>query len=400
FLPGIGAEDLLEESLRWDRLHAEPLKGFQRAHENERTPGRRLRIGFVSPNFRDHVVGRNLLPFLREYDRDEAEIYCYADIYEPDAVTEEIRGLANHWRNSIWRSDEDLAEMVRGDQIDILVDLTLHMAQNRLLTFAYKPAPVQATYLGYCGGTGMEAMDYRFSDGLFDPPTAAQNCYRETTVRLPSYWCYEPLDSAKERAAGGTSPSDCFRFGCLNHPGKVSSEALKSWLEILRRRPGARLVLHAPESSCRDRLHRWFSVGGIDPERIEFLGMQPRDRYLESWRRIDVALDSFPYAGGITSCDALWMGTPVVSLAGATSVGRGGASILSRVGLEELIADTSARYVEIALSLANDGARLRDLRGGLRERMRKSPLRDGQSFAGSFESAFRQMWRDWCERLR
>jgi predicted O-linked N-acetylglucosamine transferase (SPINDLY family) len=284
------------------------------------------------------------------------------------------------------RSDGDVAEMARADGIDILVDLTLHMAYNRLLTFALKPAPIQVTYLGYCGTSGLEAIDYRLSDPHFDPPGMDESCYREKTIRIPSYWCYEPHERTPQESAAPLNA--LLTFGCLNHPGKVTSGTLKLWLEILRSRPEAQLVLHAPEGACREELRRQFSEGAIAPDRLEFLGVQPLNQYLESWRRIDIALDPFPYAGGVTTCDALWMGTPVVSLRGE--------SILANLGLEEWIAESPEDYVRIALTLARDLPQLHELRGSLRERMKRSILCDAVAFARSVESAYRQMWRQWC----
>jgi protein O-GlcNAc transferase len=243
-------------------------------------------------------------------------------------------------------------------------------------------------------------MDYRLSDPHFDPPGMDMSCYREKTIWLPSYWCYEPLETAAEGSVPPALANGFITYGCLNHPGKVSPGALALWLKILRAAVDSRLVLHVPESSCRERLRRQFSEAGMAPERLEFLGMQPREQYLESWRRIDVALDPFPYAGGITTCDALWMGTPVVSLSGETAVGRGGRSILTSIGLEELIADTPARYEEIALSLGKDLAHLGRLRSSLRERMKNSELRNAQSFARNVETAYREMWRNWCKEGR
>ena len=202
FHPGYDARAILAENREWDRRHGQPLESRILVYANERSPERRLRIGYVSPDFREHVVGRNLLPLIREHDRDKFEVYGYANVFKPDALTEQLRGMMTGWRDIVGVSDEAVAEMIRRDGIDILVDLTLHMAHNRLPLFAYEPAPVQVTYLGYCGTTGLAAMDYRLSDPYLDPPGGEMDCYSEKTVRLPcSYWCYEPLGPTPEVSA-------------------------------------------------------------------------------------------------------------------------------------------------------------------------------------------------------
>jgi predicted O-linked N-acetylglucosamine transferase (SPINDLY family) len=288
--------------------------------------------------------------------------------------------------------------MIRADGIDILVDLSLHMAGNRLPVFARKPAPVQVSYLGYCGTTGLETMDYRLSDWHFDPGDTDPNGYSEKTVRLPrSYWCYEPAGSTPEVGPPPAGKAGRITFGCLNHFGKASPAALDSWEEILRRAPETRFVLHAPEGSCREMVRERFMRGGIGTDRLDFIARCEWPQYVETLETIDIALDPFPYGGGITTCDAIWMGVPVVSLSGRTSVGRGGRSILSNLGLRDLIAETPQGYVEIALSLAGDMSRLAELRAGLRSRMESSPLRDAKGFARDVEAAFRGLWRNWCE---
>jgi predicted O-linked N-acetylglucosamine transferase (SPINDLY family) len=358
-----------------------------------------LRVGYVSGDFWDHVVGRSILPLLRERGRNEVEVFCYANVRRSDGVTNQIRALCDGWREIKEVSDAHAVEMIRADRIDILVDLALHSARNRLPVFSRKPAPVQVAYLGYCSTTGLDAIDYRLSDPYLDPPDANLAFYSEETVRLPrSYWCYEPDETAPEIGALPAAEAGYITFGCLNNFAKVSSDALDLWMEILKTSPQARLLLHAPEGRGREAVLERFTRRGILAARLEFVGKTPRRDYLQSWRKIDVALDPFPYGGGITTCDAIWMGVPVVTLSGKTAVGRAGRSILSIIGLPELVAETPRQYLEIAISLAADPPRLAELRSTLRGRMLHSPLCDARGLARDLEAAYRGMWRKWCAK--
>jgi len=302
-------------------------------------------------------------------------------------------------------NDEQLADQVRQDRIDILVDLAMHAEGSRLLAFARKPAPVQVTYLAYAGTTGLETMDYRLTDQYMDPPStssgqapdADESAYSEKSVRLKSYWCYQPRAEAPEvgqlpaLARAGT-----VTFACLNNYAKVSPKVLGVWCQVLRRVPSSRLVVYSREGTHRQRAIDIVRAEGIDVSRFEFVGPVVTAEYFRRYLGIDVALDPFPYPGGTTTCDALWMGVPVVTLAGRTAVSRGGVSILSNVGLPELIARSPEEYVQIAATLAGDLPRLAGLRAGLRPRLLASPLMDAAGFVRDVEGAFRQMWRAWC----
>jgi predicted O-linked N-acetylglucosamine transferase (SPINDLY family) len=287
--------------------------------------------------------------------------------------------------------------MIREDRIDILVDLALHTAGGRLPLFARKPAPVQVTFLGYCSTTGLDAIDYRLSDPYLDPPDADLALYSEQTIRLRrTYWCYEPLGSVPPVAPAPALGKGYLTFGCLNNFAKVSTDAVESWAEILLAVPTARLLLQAPSGSSRAAILQRFAGAGIQAERVKFVGRQPWEQYVESLQGIDIVLDPFPYGGGVTTSDALWMGVPVVTLSGRTAIGRGGRSILSNLGLTELVAETPRQYVELAVSLAEDLPRLFELRAGLRGRMERSPLCDAAGYAADLETAYREMWRRWC----
>lgn len=397
FNPRYGAEEISAECRRWNDQHARPFEARRCPHENDRSPERRLRVGYVSPDFRQHVVGSNILSLLREHRRDGFDVFCYANVSKPDALTGQLQSMADHWRDIVGLSDEAVAEMIRGDAIDILVDLSLHTAHNRLPVFARKPAPVQVTYLGYCGTTGLTAIDYRLSDPYLDPPGRELVGYNEKTARLPrSYWCYEPLGPSPPISAVPAVRAGHVTFGGLTNFAKVSDDALELWASILAEVPGSQLLLYTPVGGARQRVVARFSARGLDPERLEFVGMQSWEKYIETFCRVDVALDPFPYGGGISSCDALWMGVPIVTLSGKTAVGRGGRSLLSNLGLPELIAQTPPEYVAKAVALAHDLPQLNELRSTLRERMERSPLRDAKRHARDIEVAYRGMWRKWC----
>jgi predicted O-linked N-acetylglucosamine transferase (SPINDLY family) len=390
--PAWDAAGILREQRIWNERYAKPLASLVRPQHRGHSV-ESLRIGYVSPHFHYHVVGHHMLALFQKHDRTRFEIFAYSNVEKPDALTMELSKSCDYWRNIREKNDAETVELIRADGIDILIDLALHTDGNRLLVFARKPAPVQAAYLGYCGTTGMDAMDYRLSDPYLDPPDADLTCYSEQTIRLPqSYWCYQPASTTPEVSALPAKSAGHVTFICLNDFTKVSEPAFDLWLEILRVTPSSRLVLHAPEGTARETLIERMRVKSISPERIEFIGFQPWEQYVECLAHADIALDPFPYGGGITTLDALWMGLPVVTLCGRTVVGRGGTSILSNLELPELIAHTSDRYFEIAARFADDLPRLDEFRMTLRERMERSPLRDTARLVRNLETAYREMW--------
>jgi protein O-GlcNAc transferase len=388
---------LAKEALRWHERHAASLANQVQPHANSPDPGRRLRVGYVSPDFCRHPIGLFLLPLLTAHDRSQVEVFCYSSVATADDMTGFLRAHTEVWREVPGLTDEQLAQAVRQDRIDVLVDLSAHMARNRLLTFARKPAPVQVTYLAYCSTTGLRVMDYRLTDPFLDPPGAAPE-YAEESIWLPeSYWCYRPVielappGPVPARAAGYTT------FACLNNFCKVTPVTLALWQELMQKVPGSRLLLHAHAGSHRERVRQFFAAGGVAAERIDFVGTLMLQEYFALYHRVDVGLDPFPYGGGTTTLDALWMGVPVVSQAGNTAVSRAGRSILSNAGLPELVAPTPEEYVSIATGLAADVARLAELRAGMRPRLQCSPLTDAARFARHIEAAYRKMWHRWCE---
>jgi predicted O-linked N-acetylglucosamine transferase (SPINDLY family) len=399
YCPGSSAQAVYEELRDWNRRFAEPLTSAIQPHANDRAAGRLVRVGYLSPNLCSEPVGRFLLPLLERHDHRQFEIFCYASQSVYDKVTDRCRACADAWRNVLGLSDEQLAHAIRQDRIDILVDPTMHTGNNRLLVFARTPAPVQVSYLAYCGTTGLRTMDYRLTDPYLDPPGQTERFYSEQSVWLPeTYWCYQPLDQSSPVSRLPALQAGHVTFGCLNNFCKVTAPTLAAWSRLLGAVPGSQLLLHAHAGSHRRRVLEFFARQRVSAERVRFVPMLPMADYFRLYERIDVALDPFPYGGGTTTCDALWMGVPVVSLAGNTAVGRGALSILSNAGLPELVARNPEQYVQIAAGLAGDMPRLSGLRATLRQRMQKSPLMDAPRFARNVEAAYRTMWRRWCER--
>lgn len=397
FDPKQNAQMLLSELRSWDRKYAQPLMKSARPHDNDRSPQRRLKIGYVSPDLCAHVVGWHLQPLLSRHDHQQFEVFCYASVLHSDAVTQNLRAHADHWHDVLNLNDEQVADLIRQDRIDILVDLSLHSERNRLLVFARKPAPVQVSYLGYCGSTGMKAMDYLLSDPHIDPTDSDLSDYAEKTWRLPNtFWCYQAPDPCPPISPLPCAKSGQVTFGCLNNFAKVSTATLDLWIKIVQATDSSRLLLHCHPNGPIEAVRRRFISAGIDPNRIEFIGKQSFADYLRTYHRIDIALDPTPYGGGITTCDGLWMGVPAVALSGQTAVGRGGRSILCNIGLPNWVAHTQADYVRIATDLAADREQLQSLRFSMRERMRSSPLMDARRFARDVEAAFKGMWTRWC----
>lgn len=322
--PDYDARTIFEEHRRWNEQHAVPLAGSMRPHHNDRSPERRLRIGYVSPDFYGHPVGRFILPVLESHDHTGFEIFCYASVTMPDGVTDRCRTAADVWRNTPGQSDEEFAELVREDRIDVLVDLTMHTAGSRLLAFARRPAPVQVCYLAYCGTTGLDAMDYRLTDPYLDPPDAERRLSSEEPWRLPeTYWCYWPVVSMPSPGELPALGAGHVTFGCLNNFCKLNEPLLEVWARLLRAMPTSRMLLHVPAGRARDRVRALLGERGVQAERLTLVERVAFLDYMAAYRGIDVGLDPFPHGGGTTTCEALWMGVPVVSLAGQVPSGAG-----------------------------------------------------------------------------
>lgn len=394
-------EEIYREHLGWARAHADPLAGEQRLHANDPDPERRIRIGYVSPDFRRHPVAYFMEPVLENHDRARFEIVCYANVERPDQVTKRLREKADLWRDLRGVRDDQAAALARRDGIDILVDLAGHTAFSRMRMFARKPAPVQVSWLGYPNTTGLAAMDYRLSDGYADPPGLADRLHTERIIRLPrGFHCFRPPAEAPEPGPLPMAATGHPTFASFNMLSKVTPEVVAAWCRILAALPESRFVLKAPplaDAETKAHFAQLFEANGIGADRVEMLGYLPKAAdHLALYNRIDLALDTFPYNGATTTCEALWMGVPVVSFAGASHVARVGLSLLSNLGLGELVARDLDGYVDLALALARAPERLAALRAGLRARMAAAPLLDGPGFTGELESAYREMWRQWC----
>ena len=397
FWPDVTASDILAEARAWNARHARALAAQARPHDNDRSSERRLRIGYVSPDFQTHVQSLFTIPLLQNHDHGQFEIFCYSSGDKPTHVTDRIRSYTDVWREVGAVDDTALSQIIRRDRIDVLVDLTMHMTGRRLLAFARRPAPVQLCWLAYPGTTGLETMDYRLSDSFLDPPGTNTGVYSEETIRLPdSFWCYDPLTDAPEVSSLPALAAKRITFGCLNHFRKMNDSVLRLWTTVLAAVPESRLMLLAPAGSARARLRSHFEEGRIELARIEFVDRCGRLDYLQRYREIDICLDTFPYNGHTTSLDALWMGVPTVTLAGDTVVGRAGVCQAMNLALSELVATTPEQFVQIASSLADDLERLSELRRTLRARMKQSPVMDGQRFARNLESVYRDVWRRFC----
>lgn len=398
---GCSASELAVEHRLWNERHAAPLRSMVRPHRNDRDEERPLRVGYVSPDFCDHAVSRFILPLLQNHDHTRFKIFAYADVAVPDRVTDRIKACVDVWRDTVGTDDSRLADLIRHDQIDVLLDLAAHTAHGRLLAFARRPAPVQVTYLAYCSTTGLDVMDYRLTDPFLDPVGTDLGNYSERSVRLPvTYWCYSAPDLPISVGRSLARQSGPVTFGCLNNFCKITEVTLRAWGGVLRAVAGSRLLICARTESQRRWVHAALLAGGVESSRVRFVGNQRFADYMATYQEIDISLDPIPFTGGTTTCDALWMGVPVVSLAGATAVARGGSSLLSNVGLPELVAHTEDDYVRIAAELAHDRPRLALLRSGLRARLESSPVVDAIGFAQSFELVLREMWRGWCREAR
>jgi predicted O-linked N-acetylglucosamine transferase (SPINDLY family) len=398
FLPGQDPRQLFAEHLGWARRHAEPLTAAAAPHANDRAPERRLRIGYVSPFFRQHAVTYFVEPILLAHDHEQFDVFCYSDGTTLDATTARLRSAADVWCDVQSETDEQLAQIIRDDQIDILVDLSGHMGRHRLLAFARRPAPVQVTYIGYQNTTGMSAMDFRLTDERADPTGQTDAVYTERLVRLPrAFYCYQPTP-APEVSPLPALTNNWITFGSFNNTIKLTPVVFATWLELLARVPRSRLLVLAYEGGHLERhLHELAHDRGIDPTRIELANRRSREDYLRLIQRADIALDAFPGNGHTTTCDALWMGVPVVMLEGETYLSRYGAPALAAVGLERLIARTTGEYIEAATQLAGDLTALAELRRTLRPRFADSILCDGPGFTRNLEAAYRDMWRTWCQ---
>lgn len=395
----VGPDEMAEEHRRWGRMHAPPSLAT-RSFPNAPDPQRRLRIGYVSPDFRKHSVAFFFEPLLDHRDRANFEVFCYGEIKSPDEVTQRIRSKADHYRNIADMHDTQVAGIIKADAIDILVDLAGHAGTSRTTLLGYKPAPLQVTYCGYPDTTGIEAVDYRITDWLADP-AGVEGRYTETLCRLPDcFLCFRPPESLPELAAPPSQSGQPFTFGSFNREFKVSQDTYDLWARILRAVPDSRMIMKSiagNDPETRKLQLGEFERRGVHPDRVQLIGfIGSQTEHLAGYRKVDVALDTYPYHGTTTTMDALLMSVPVITLEGYNHASRVGVSLLTRIGLEEFIATSPDDYVRIAIELAREPQRIAELHRTLRSRLLESPMCDGPGFLRNYEYALRGMWANWC----
>jgi protein O-GlcNAc transferase len=400
YAPDFDPEETYREHKKWGDAYQQSVAKYRRPYHRERDLKRPLRIGYISGDFKLHSVSLFFEHVYNHHDHEQFQIHCYSNVPKPDVVTERMREKADVWHDiSKISSDFDVATLIHEDKVDILVDLAGHTGYSRLQVLALKPAPIQATYLGYPDTTGLSLVDYRITDAYADPLGMTEEYHTERLIRMPkSFLCYNPVDAFPPIAELPALSSGLVTFGCCNNPTKITPNVIEVWASILKLLPQSRLLLknqRYTDSSVREIFWGHFERYGIGREQIHLVGdRQGFVEHFSIYNEIDIGLDPFPYNGTTTTCETLWGGVPVVALAGNAHVCRVGVSILTNVGLPELIAQNPEEYVEIAVRLAEDLPRLRELRHNLRSMMEASPLRDPKSHARALERAYRQMWKN------
>jgi predicted O-linked N-acetylglucosamine transferase (SPINDLY family) len=389
---GIRRGELAEAHARFHEQHAATLATATRPPVAARQPDQPLRLGFVSPDLAAHPVGLFLIRALENLDRQQFQVVCYSDRLLADAITRRFQAVAHAWRDVCGVPDEQLAEQIRADRVDMLFDLSGHTARNRMLVFARRPAPIQITWLGYVGTTGLQAMDYLLADRHEIPPDAEPD-YREKVLRLPDgYVCFDPPSDAPPVSPLPALTAGHVTLGSFNNPAKLTPAVVATWSEILARLPDARLLLRyrgLDSRAAQSRLRELFARHGIDARRVELSGRAAPLELLAYYAQLDLALDPFTYSGGLTTCEALWMGVPVITCPGETFASRHAFSHLTTVGLTEAIARDRSDYVERVVALAHDLPRLSALRVHLRAQVAASPLCDGKRFAANLARLLR-----------
>jgi protein O-GlcNAc transferase len=395
------AETVFSEHLKFAKDCAEPFISSIPAYTNKRSADRKLKIGYVSLDFRCHSVAFFFEPVLLMHNRKDFEIFCYSDVIKQDGVTERIKTQTDEWRNLVGLSDDQAADLIRKDGIDILIDLA-GLTSPRILLFARKPAPVQVSWIGYPATTGLSTMDYKIVDSYTDPDGMTEQFYTEKLIRMrKGFLCYLPERDSPDIGPLPAFSSGHITFGSFNNFTKISAMVFSLWSRILKAIPDSHLVVKTwsfSDRTARQYVLDMFLKEGVAAEQIVLLPYEPSTKgHLNMYNRMDIALDTFPYNGTTSTCEALWMGVPVITFAGNTHASRVGVSLLSNIGLPELIAGTPDEYVAIAVNLANDLKKLQSLRESLRDMMSQSPLADARRFTINLENSYRTMWENWCK---
>ncbi|HEX8524135.1 MAG TPA: tetratricopeptide repeat protein [Tepidisphaeraceae bacterium] len=398
--PAHSARDIYEAHLDWSRRHTDKLPKFS-DFSNAPDPGRPIRIGYVSPDFRAHPVGTFIEPILAHHDPQQVQVFCYSSAARSDAVTRRIRALNVTWRDVATISDVQFCEQIRKDGIDILVDLAGHTSGNRLLAFARRPAPIQITYLGYPATTGISEIDYRLTDGRADPPRLTEKYHTETLIRLPdTFLCFRAPDIAPPVSPAPAIKNGFVTFASFANLSKLNDPLIALWSRVLQRSPASKLLLKSlglGDDGLRQQIITRFAANNIAADRLELRPLDPtRDAHFASFAGIDITLDTFPYAGTTTTCESLYMGVPVVTLTGESHRSRVGHSILETVGVPHLIAADESNYIDIAANLASDVHALNKIRQSLRPQMQLSPLMNEKRSTRNLEQIYREIWQRWC----
>lgn len=399
-------EFVLSEHRRWAQKYADPLTASAPAHGNERSVERRLVVGYVSADFKEHSVARFIHPILANHDRSRFRIICYDNWAASDASTERLRSHADAWRKINDLDDEQAAGLVRGDGVDILVDLSGHTTGNRLLMFARKPAPVQAGWLGYMCTTGMAAMDWHITDAYMDPPGASEHWYVERLARIACAAAFEPHPDSPPVGPLPALANGFVRFGSFNNYIKIGDAVIGLWSRILAALPQSRLllvVLGGDDPKIVEAVHARFerlAGAGDIARRVDVIGRRPMAEFLALFGQVDIALDPFPYGGGTTSLHTLWMGVPPVTLEGKTEIARSTSGMLLACGLDELVAQSPEEYLAICVRLAGNVQGLAELRAALRSRFSAISISDGLMVTRSLEEAYRSMWAEFVRSGR
>ncbi|MFH0998667.1 MAG: tetratricopeptide repeat protein [Pseudomonadota bacterium] len=387
---------LYQQHLAWDIQHGSGMMHSPGNRQSSQGPDERIHIGYLSPDFRQHSVAYFIEPILKGHDPERFKVSCYSDTFDSDEVTQRIKEMGWQWRDVFGISDSRLFDLIQADGVHILIDLAGHTANNRLKVFARKPSPVQVSYLGYPNTTGLKAMDYRITDAVADPPGVTDCWYTEKLIRLSgSFLCYQPPIDAPDISDLPALNSNGITFASFNNRAKITEAVIRTWATILNLIPGARLILKsralADPATCQE-LVKHFEDCHVDPGRLEIFGLLPFQSHLALYHRVDVALDTFPYNGTTTTCEAFWMGVPVIALEGISHASRVGVSLLTSVGLDSFIAGSVDDYIQKAVALSRDLAMLSSIRSRLREMMRDSPLMDAKSLTRSLEQVYETIW--------
>lgn len=399
YIPGLDGNNILELHKKWDEKLGLPASARQREHKNRPEPDRALNIGYISADLGQHPVGIFTSQILKHHDREKCKVFCYSDRKYEDDLSGILATNCDYWRRIVGMSHDEVVDVIRKDGIDILIDLAGHTAGNRLPVFAIKPAPIQVTWLGYPDTTGLKEMGYILMDDSAVLP-GEERFFSEKVIKLPlTRFCYAPPASAPEIAPLPAATNGYATFGSFNNLAKVTPSVIDLWSKVLRGVPGSRLLLKSAPlgfETVQNQISLQFEALGVDRSRLLLQGVSPHSEMLAEYGKMDVALDPFPFNGGLTSCEALWMGVPVLTMAGNRPISRQTTGFLRTAGIEGFIGKNENEYVELAIKWSSNIDKLAGIRAGLRDRIKSSPLCDGKRFTANLEAAYRDMWKKWC----